>query len=101
MRATDQAAGAILTRAAQLVGPDSYSRHAVGAVCNPDTREFSLSGLLERANCRALLGGMGVQMPRGDPVALAAAKAALCRHLGAAHLDDWESRQRPGWQAIK
>jgi hypothetical protein len=80
-----------------LKGPDSYSRRAEGAVINPDTRTFCLTGLLERANCRRTNRGL----VRGSPEILAAAKAVLCRRLGAVHLDGWELDKKPIWTDLR
>lgn len=88
----------LFAKAAYLLhGPGNYDPRSPLAVINPDTSAFSLTGLLERANCRDTNAGK----VRGDPALLIEAKAILCRRLRAVHLDDWERKNRPDWLQVR
>jgi hypothetical protein len=89
----------LLRRAAFLAG--FYSRSADGLVANPETAAFTLSGIVERANCICVKGGSddpnrpNVYMRCGNPQVLAEAKRRLCRLLRTVHLDLWEANSKP------
>lgn len=83
--------------ASLLKGPENYDPRTPLAVINPDTTTFSITGLLERANCRDTSAGK----VRGDPAVLNEAKALLCRNLHAIHLDGWEGENKPNWKQVR
>jgi hypothetical protein len=92
--------GNVLRRAAYLAElPDGYSRSAALSAFDPWNNCHSVSGLLERANCRRTQNGNAPLVPK-DPIVLAAAKERMCRIVGHPHLDGWEIAERPTPQRI-
>jgi hypothetical protein len=87
-----------------LKGPESYNRKHAAALADGTAtyvtdklaQAFSVTGLLERA-----ASGTEARLTAAKRKALADAKALLCLHLHAVHLDWWESRQKPSWQDVK
>ncbi|MDB5725003.1 MAG: hypothetical protein JWQ16_1757 [Novosphingobium sp.] len=88
---------------AVLARPGAYDRrHCAIApdrqsfVTDRKAVQFSLTGLIERAAAvNASVGSNAVFLKRGDPAIIFAAKAFLCRRIGAIHLDLWEEAERP------